>query len=85
MPPKPLVLTLTSQAEIAGLPASLLSLAAQAARDKPEKKPLQAASGPWRITLDMPSYGPFLKHSLCRDLREKLYRAYINRACIRRI
>ncbi|MEM9485235.1 MAG: M3 family metallopeptidase [Cyanobacteria bacterium P01_F01_bin.116] len=77
-------LTLTSQEEIAGLPPSLLSLAAQAARDAaPDaggEATATAETGPWRITLDIPSYGPFLKHSHRRDLREKLYRAYISRA-----
>ncbi|MGD1856245.1 MAG: M3 family metallopeptidase [Leptolyngbyaceae cyanobacterium] len=72
-------LTLTSPEDIAGLPPSLLSLAAQAARDAGEEA-ATAESGPWRITLDIPSYGPFLKHSRRRDLREKIYRAYISRA-----
>ena len=72
-------LTLTTQDEIAGLPPSLLSLAAQAARDA-EAETATAELGPWRITLDIPSYGPFLKHSQRRDLREKLYRAYVSRA-----
>jgi oligopeptidase A len=72
-------LTLTTQDEIAGLPPSLLSLAAQAARDAGEDS-ATATAGPWRITLDIPSYGPFLKHSRRRDLREKLYREYISRA-----
>lgn len=72
-------LTLTSQAEIEGLPPSLLNLAAQAARDAGETD-ATAAAGPWRITLDIPSYGPFMKHSCRRELRETLYRAYIGRA-----
>ncbi|MEM9806741.1 MAG: M3 family metallopeptidase [Cyanobacteria bacterium P01_D01_bin.56] len=72
-------LTLTTPEDITGLPPSLLSLAAQAARDAGEEKATGEA-GPWRITLDIPSYGPFLKHSRRRDLREKLYRAYISRA-----
>jgi len=36
--------------------------------------------GPWRITLDEPSVLPFLQHSRRRDLRERLYRAYVTRA-----
>ncbi|MDV3350786.1 M3 family metallopeptidase [Leptothoe sp. LEGE 181152] len=72
-------LTLTTQEDIAGLPSSLLSLAAQAARDAGEES-ATAEAGPWRITLDIPSYGPFMKHSQRRDLREKVYRAYISRA-----
>ena len=72
-------LTLTQTAEVAGLPPSLLSLSAQAARDAGENS-ATAENGPWRITLDMPSYVPFLRHSQRRDLREKLYRAFITRA-----
>jgi len=36
--------------------------------------------GPWRITLDMPSYIAVMSHLPDRDIREKLYRAYITRA-----
>ncbi len=71
-------LTLSQLEEVAGLPPSLLSLAAQAARDDGEAATAEA--GPWRITLDVPSYVPFLRHSQRRDLREQLYRASITRA-----
>jgi oligopeptidase A len=72
-------LTLSEKADVAGLPPSLLSLTAQAAR---EAGAVEATpeSGPWRITLDMPCYVPFLRHAQRRDLREKLYRAFITRA-----
>ena len=76
---KAFVLTLTSKDEVDGLPASLLSLAAQSARDAGEEN-ATAENGPWRITLDFPSYGPFMQHSTRRDLREKLYKANISRA-----
>ena len=72
-------LTLTNKDEIDGLPPSLLSLAAQAARSAGEEN-AEAENGPWRITLDFPSYGPFMQHSTRRDLREKLYKAFIGRA-----
>jgi oligopeptidase A len=36
--------------------------------------------GPWSVTLDFASYMPFLKYCQNRQLREKLYRAYITRA-----
>jgi oligopeptidase A len=55
-------LTLTSKAEIDGLPPSLVSLAAQAARDAGEEN-ATPENGPWRITLDFPSFGPFMQHS----------------------
>ncbi|BAY65083.1 peptidase M3A and M3B, thimet/oligopeptidase F [Calothrix brevissima NIES-22] len=72
-------LTLTTKAEIDGLPQSLLSLAAQAARAAGEEN-ATPENGPWRITLDFPSYGPFIQHSTRRDLREQLYKAFISRA-----
>ncbi|BBD58742.1 oligopeptidase A [Nostoc sp. HK-01] len=72
-------LTLTTQAEVDGLPQSSLSLAAQAARAAGEEN-ATPENGPWRITLDFPSYGPFMQHSTRRDLREQLYKAYITRA-----
>jgi oligopeptidase A len=75
-------LTLTSKEEVDGLPPSLLSLTAQIARASGEPLTENATpeAGPWRITLDAPSYGPFLQHSTRRDLREKIYRALISRA-----
>jgi oligopeptidase A len=72
-------LTLTSKEEVDGLPPSLLSLAAASARDAGEEN-ATPENGPWRITLDVPSYGPFMQHSTRRDLREKLYKAFVSRA-----
>lgn len=72
-------LTLRNKSEIDGLPPSLTSLAAQAARAAGEEN-ATAEDGPWRITLDFPSFGPFMQHSTRRDLREKLYKAFISRA-----
>ncbi len=72
-------LTLTNKDEIDGLPPSLLSFAAQVARSAGAEN-ADAQNGPWRITLDFPSYGPFMQHSTRSDLREKLYKAFISRA-----
>jgi oligopeptidase A len=72
-------LKLTEKAEVEGLPPSLLSLAAQVARGQGEEN-ATPENGPWVITLDIPSYGPFMQHSTRRDLREKIYKAYITRA-----
>ncbi|MEO1404182.1 MAG: M3 family metallopeptidase [Cyanobacteria bacterium J06635_1] len=72
-------LMLTTPAEVAGLPDSLLSLAANAARAD-DGVEATAEAGPWCITLDFPSYIPFLRHSRRRDLREKVYRAYMTKA-----
>jgi oligopeptidase A len=71
-------LVLRSPDEVAGLPPTVLAMAAQAARkDAPEAT---AETGPWRITLDGPIFGPFLEHSRRRDLREAVYRAVVTRA-----
>ena len=52
---------------------AMQGLAEGAPEPTPEK-------GPWRITLDAPSFGPFMEHSRRPELREKLYRAYVTRA-----
>ena len=72
-------MTLTEQDEVAGLPPSALALAAQQARAAGAEG-ATAESGPWRITLDHPSFAPFMQHSRRRDLRERVYRAYVARA-----
>jgi oligopeptidase A len=72
-------LVLRDATEVEGLPDSARELAAQSAREAGDVE-ATAAEGPWRITLDYPSFGPFLEHATRRDLREKLYRAYLTRA-----
>ena len=72
-------LTLTQPEEIAGLPASLLGQAAQSARTAGHEA-ATPTDGPWVITLDAPSYGPFMQHSQRRDLREQVYKAVVSRA-----
>ena len=72
-------LKLTTPEEVDGLPESLLSLAAQAARGEGEES-ATPEQGPWVITLDYPSYIPFMKYSTRSDLREKLYKSFISRA-----
>jgi len=69
-------LDLKDPEEVEGLPPSLLGLAAQASGEEGAT----AETGPWRITLDFPSYLPFMRHSRRRDLREQLYKVYTTRA-----
>ncbi len=76
---KAFALTLTTPEEVEGLPASLRHMAAQAAREAGASD-ATAEHGPWRLTLDSPSFGPFMEHSRRRDLRQQLYRAFITRA-----
>ena len=63
---------LTSEEELDGLPESALA----AARQEAEARGLEG----WVITLQAPSYGPFMQYSRRRDLREKVYRA-MNSIC----
>jgi oligopeptidase A len=72
-------LDLTDPADVAGLPPSLLGQAAQASRAAGNEAATPEA-GPWRITLDYPSYVPFMEHSTQRHLREKVYKAFVGRA-----
>jgi oligopeptidase A len=72
-------LTLTTPAEITGLPESLLGQAAQSARAAGHED-ATPTTGPWVITLDAPSYSPFMQHSQRRDLRERVYKALVSRA-----
>ncbi len=76
---KAFALDLTTADEIAGLPPTLLAQAAAAATAA-GRGTGDVATGPWRITLDAPSYGPFMEHSRRPDLRERLYRAVVTRA-----
>ncbi|MCI0572105.1 MAG: M3 family metallopeptidase [Myxococcaceae bacterium] len=75
-------MTLTRPEEVEGLPPSALAAAAQAAKAvSAEGAPEPTAErGPWRITLEAPSYVPFLEHSKRSELRERLYRAFVTRA-----
>ena len=59
--------------DLDGLPESTLDAAKQAAKDK-------GREDEWLVTLDAPSYIPFMKYSSRRDLRERLYKMY-NRQC----
>ena len=72
-------LVLRDRADLDGLPQNAIELAAQSARESGEEG-ATAADGPWRITLDFPSFHPFMENSTRRDLREQLYRAYVTRA-----
>ena len=72
-------LDLTTTAEVEGLPTTLLAQLAAMARAAGAST-ATPESGPWRMTLDVPVYGPFMEHSRNRGLREQLYRAFITRA-----
>ena len=70
-------LILRTKDETAGLPASILARAAKN-YTRVTGAGASAEEGPWLITLDFASYKPFMEYSERRDLREKVFRAYIN-------
>ncbi|HKK58701.1 MAG TPA: M3 family metallopeptidase [Salinivirga sp.] len=65
-------LFIDNEADLAGLPESVRTGAAEAAK-------AAGKDGQWLFTLHKPSLIPFLQFSEKRDLREKLYTAYITR------
>lgn len=67
------LLHLTDKQDLAGLPESAIEAAAQTAKSK-------NLDG-WAITLQYPSFGPFMKYADNRALREKVYRAFTSRGC----
>ncbi len=74
-------LILEDRTDVEGIPDSALQLAVQSYNGA--KKPATEATfdaGPWRFTLDHPSFGPFMQHCRRSDLRETMYRAFITRA-----
>ena len=85
-------LVLTEQSDVDGLPESALAMAAQSFNQKQSERVAESGddpqsvdeaipdSGPWRFTLDGPSFLPFMQHCRRSELREQLYRAFITRA-----
>lgn len=72
-------LKLTEAEQVAGMPESWLSLATQTAQQRGDEA-ATPEQGPWVVTLDAPSFGPFLHHCPVSELREQVYRAYVTRA-----
>lgn len=65
-------LVIKNEKDLAGLPAGVVSAAAEAASEAGEK-------GNWVFTLHKPSWIPFLTYSDRRELREELYKAMYSR------
>ena len=62
------VLHLTDEAQLSGLPEMQREQAAATARER--------GFDGWAITLQAPSYGPFMMYANSRELRRRLYMAY---------
>ncbi len=67
-----IVLVIEKPDDLAGLPDAVI----QGAKELAEQNGLE---GKWAFNLQRPSFTPFLQYSERRDLREILYKAYLNR------
>lgn len=67
-----IALVIDNKEDLAGLPEDVINAAAELARSK-------NMNGKWAFSLQKPSFIPFLQYSQKRELREKLFNAYINR------
>jgi peptidyl-dipeptidase Dcp len=65
-------LVIDNKDDLAGLPQNVIDAAAEMAKSK-------SMEGKWVFTLQKPSFLPFLQYSEKRDLREKVFKAYISR------
>ena len=61
-----------NESDLAGLPQSSKAAAAESAKEA-------GLTGKWLFTLHKPSLIPFLQYAENRALREKMFKAYINR------
>ncbi len=66
-------LVIEDEKDLSGLPDGTIDAAAHAAEEK-------GYDGKWLFTLDYPSFGPFLQYADNRELREKIWKAFTNRA-----
>lgn len=65
-------LVVDKEEDLTGLPDAVIKAAAELAE-------ANGLKGKWAFNLQRPSWTPFLQYSQKRELREKLYKAYINR------
>jgi peptidyl-dipeptidase Dcp len=65
-------LVIDNEADLSGLPEGVIASAAELAR-------ADSLNGKWVFTTQKPSMIPFLQYAGNRDLRKKLYDAYLNR------
>jgi len=65
-------LVIDQEEDLAGLPETVITGATETAKER-------GHAGKWVFTLHKPSMIPFLQYSEKRELREKIFKAYINR------
>ena len=77
-------LNVEDPADVENVPESARAMWANAYKaslgDEGKDMEVDAEKGPWRISLDMPSYIATMSHVPSRSVREKVYKAFITRA-----
>ncbi len=67
-----IALVIEKKEDLIGLPEDVIKAASELAKAK-------KMEGKWAFSLQKPSFQPFLQYSQKRELREKIFKAYINR------
>ncbi len=74
-------LILENKSQVDGLPERVLELMAISAHKQLKREDkLDIKRGPWKLSLDIPTYTAFMSYAKDRHLREKLYKAFVSRA-----
>ena len=74
-------LILNDKSQIDGVPERVLELMSISAHEYLKKEgEADAKKGPWKLSLDIPTYTAFMTYANDRNLREKLYKAFVSRA-----
>ncbi len=74
-------LILNDKSQIDGIPERVLDLMAMSAQKHLKKEGEgDAKNGPWKLSLDIPTYTAFMTYANDRNLRKKLYKAFVSRA-----
>tara|TARA_Y100001968_G_scaffold56911_1_gene48053 strand:- start:20341 stop:22446 length:2106 start_codon:yes stop_codon:yes gene_type:complete len=74
-------LILDKKSDVEGVPERVLELMSIAAQNHLKKdQKINPKNGPWKLSLDIPTYTAFMTYANNRDIREKLYKAFVSRA-----
>ena len=74
-------LILDNESQIRGLPDRVLELMAISAKKHLKNDNYSdLKNGPWKLSLDIPTYTAFMSYGSNRTIREKLYKAFVSRA-----
>ena len=75
-------LEITNKEDVASMPKSFYQMASQSwnTKNKDASQKSTPENGPYLVTLDVPCYMAFIQHCPTRELREKVYKAFVTRA-----